>query len=312
MRRSWLALCVVVAIIVVAVVLLPRAPREEGEPGEQGKAPATSTEAKSTQPPGTGVPAPGKPSETERPKPEPVRPPTPQAALKLADEKIAAGNPAEAMKLLSYVLSKNPDPAETKPLKDRLVKLSDELFFSRKPSPLATTYKVVPGDALWNIARKHKTSVGLIKRINGLKSDVIHPGQSLKIIPGGFDIEIIKSKFHLTVYRKGIWVRELKVGLGKDGTTPVGEFQAGHMIEKPPYTAVFPHIPYGDKKNNPLGTRWITIQGAGKGQYGIHGTWEPESIGKEQSKGCIRMLNKDVEWLFELIFPGDSKITIKP
>jgi lipoprotein-anchoring transpeptidase ErfK/SrfK len=74
---------------------------------------------------------------------------------------------------------------------------------------------------------------------------------------------------------------------------------------------VFPHVPPSDHKNNPLGTRWIPIEGAGK-DYGIHGTWEPDSIGKESSKGCIRMRNEDVQWLFDLIVAGESKITIKP
>ena len=42
--------------------------------------------------------------------------------------------------------------------------------------------------------------------------------------------------------------------------------------------------------------------------YGIHGTTEPESIGKAQSNGCIRMLNKDVEELFGLVTIGTPVI----
>ena len=55
-------------------------------------------------------------------------------------------------------------------------------------------------------------------------------------------------------------------------------------------------------KNNPVGTRWIGLSIRG---YGIHGTNAPASIGRNASHGCIRMRNKDVEQLFEMIAIGD-------
>ena len=38
--------------------------------------------------------------------------------------------------------------------------------------------------------------------------------------------------------------------------------------------------------------------------YGIHGTNEPELIGQQVSHGCIRMLNEDVEELFDVVSIG--------
>jgi lipoprotein-anchoring transpeptidase ErfK/SrfK len=35
--------------------------------------------------------------------------------------------------------------------------------------------------------------------------------------------------------------------------------------------------------------------------YGIHGTSEPETIGKPSSNGCIRLLNEDAEELFKFV-----------
>lgn len=52
-----------------------------------------------------------------------------------------------------------------------------------------------------------------------------------------------------------------------------------------------------------FGTRWLGLN-VPWGQYGIHGTNKPSLIGKNVSGGCIRMQNKDVEWLFELIPTG--------
>ena len=58
-------------------------------------------------------------------------------------------------------------------------------------------------------------------------------------------------------------------------------------------------IPPGDPRNE-LGTRWIGFEPT-NGSYGIHGTIAPESIGKAVGNGCVRMLNEDVEELYDLV-----------
>ena len=52
-----------------------------------------------------------------------------------------------------------------------------------------------------------------------------------------------------------------------------------------------------------FGTRWLGLN-VPWGDYGIHGTNKPELIGKNVSSGCIRMRNKDVEALYDLIPNG--------
>ncbi|MGI6036720.1 MAG: L,D-transpeptidase family protein [Limnochordia bacterium] len=53
--------------------------------------------------------------------------------------------------------------------------------------------------------------------------------------------------------------------------------------------------------DNPVGTRWLGLDLPG---YGIHGTNRPSSIGSAVSAGCIRMLNRDVEELTEMVTIG--------
>lgn len=48
-------------------------------------------------------------------------------------------------------------------------------------TPKAKSYRVRPGDTLSKIARKHKTSVTAIKKKNGLRSDFLRVGQTLKL-----------------------------------------------------------------------------------------------------------------------------------
>ena len=57
-------------------------------------------------------------------------------------------------------------------------------------------------------------------------------------------------------------------------------------------------IPSGP--SNPLGYRWIGIGG----NYGIHGTNRPDSVGHYVSNGCIRMHEEDVEKVFDMVEVG--------
>lgn len=65
-------------------------------------------------------------------------------------------------------------------------------------------------------------------------------------------------------------------------------------------------IPPGPR--NPVGLCWIDLSIDG---YGIHGTPDPEMIGKTGSHGCIRMTNWDVLRLAEMVKPGMSVILVQ-
>ncbi|MFY9658624.1 MAG: L,D-transpeptidase [Methylocystis sp.] len=53
--------------------------------------------------------------------------------------------------------------------------------------------------------------------------------------------------------------------------------------------------------DNPLGARALYL---GSSLYRIHGTNEPETIGQNVSSGCIRMMNEDVEDLYDRVRVG--------
>ena len=95
-------------------------------------------------------------------------------------------------------------------------------------------------------------------------------------------------------------VRLYDAAVGKPSTpSPQGEFEIVNRVPHPTWYTSGKVVPPG--KSNPLGTRWIGLSLKG---YGIHGTNVPGSIGKAASHGCIRMRNKEVEELFELVAVG--------
>ena len=60
------------------------------------------------------------------------------------------------------------------------------------------------------------------------------------------------------------------------------------------------YIPGGSSRN-PMGLRALTLSG---GEYAIHGTNRPDSIGTAASFGCIRMYNRDIVDLFGRVEVG--------
>ena len=57
--------------------------------------------------------------------------------------------------------------------------------------------------------------------------------------------------------------------------------------------------------NNPVGNAWIGLDRPG---YGIHGTPEPENVGRTESRGCFRLSNWNALYLARLVRPGTTVI----
>ena len=105
----------------------------------------------------------------------------------------------------------------------------------------------------------------------------------------------------LALIENGKVVKIYQTAVGSDTTpSPTGTFTVIRRVSNPPWYHAGKVVPPG--KNNPVGSRWIGLSQKG---YGIHGTNAPKSIGRNVSHGCIRMRNRDVEQLFELVQIGD-------
>lgn len=106
----------------------------------------------------------------------------------------------------------------------------------------------------------------------------------------------------LAVLEDGKVIRTFPVAVGAAvSPSPAGEFHIVHRVTDPTYYHSGVVIPPGP--DNPVGTRWVGLTQKG---YGIHGTNEPNSIGKARSHGCIRMRNHDIEQFFTMVSVGDT------
>ncbi len=83
------------------------------------------------------------------------------------------------------------------------------------------------------------------------------------------------------------------------------------MIRRKPHLAKWAGGMPGGIPENPLGTRAIYLYAHGRDTlFRIHGTNEPQSIGTAASSGCIRMLNDEIEVLYDAVEIGTKVIVL--
>jgi L,D-transpeptidase ErfK/SrfK len=96
-------------------------------------------------------------------------------------------------------------------------------------------------------------------------------------------------------------IRVYPIAVGAPSSpSPTGAYTIAQRVTLPTWYGPH-HTVIGPGKANPVGTRWLGLSLKG---YGIHGTNSPASIGHNASHGCIRMRNRDVEELFDLVSIG--------
>lgn len=113
------------------------------------------------------------------------------------------------------------------------------------------------------------------------------------------------------------------VGIGREGFGWSGTAVIKRKAEWPVWTPT-PYMVRTDPKaalwaggmpggpNNPLGARALYLyEGDRDTLYRIHGTYQPESIGRAVSSGCVRLLNADVINLYDRV-PIGSRVVVLP
>jgi lipoprotein-anchoring transpeptidase ErfK/SrfK len=130
--------------------------------------------------------------------------------------------------------------------------------------------------------------------------------------PGTIVIKTSERRLYYVI--RGNRALRFPVGVGRSGKTWTGSARVeGKYVrpawEPPPeirrdHPNLPPVIP-GGAANNPMGEAALTLRG---GEYAIHGTNKPQSIGGFVSYGCIRMYNHDIRELYRLVDVGTPVI----
>ena len=114
------------------------------------------------------------------------------------------------------------------------------------------------------------------------------------------DVRIYLAAHRLDLYEQGQKVKSYRIGVGKVETpSPLGEY---YIVEK-----IVPANTAGDYGALAMGTTAFsgTIRNwPGRAQVGIHGTNAPDTIGKDTTHGCIRLLNDEILELSQVVHLG--------
>jgi lipoprotein-anchoring transpeptidase ErfK/SrfK len=132
-----------------------------------------------------------------------------------------------------------------------------------------------------------------------------------------------KNRFLYLILENGKALR-YGVGVGREGMAWSGTADVAYKREWPRWTPTRDMIARDPDtyekwangmdggEHNPLGSRALYLFQGGKDTlYRIHGTNQPDSIGKNMSSGCIRMMNQDVMDLYRRVPPG-AKVVVLP
>lgn len=211
----------------------------------------------------------------------------------------------KARDIYQIILKKYQNIKNISDAQDKLGRLNIAVIFSRAVTDKDALYEVEPGDTLMNIARKFGTTVDLIKIANSLKSDNIQARAKLKISKAKYKILVDKSQNILTLLGDNDIIKVYRVSTGENSSTPAGNFKIINKIIDPVWYTQKAIVP-AESPDNVLGSRWLGFNLPG---YGIHGTVSPEKIGQQATKGCVRMLNAEVEELYKIV-PIGTEVTI--
>lgn len=270
----------------------------------------------------------------DRPAVQPV-PPRPitgssPAALQEGDRLRAAGRLVEARDVVNRALLRGDftDEGDAAAARQLLQQVNQILVFSPQRianDPFVDSVTIRPGDRLTRIANEYAVPFELLLRINNIPdARRIRAGQTLKVIRGPIHAVVDKRRFTMDLFfgspggEDSVYITTFRVGLGSNDSTPTGLWRVTpeNKLRNPTYYSPRGEgIIHADDPMNPLGEFWIGLTGidgdaVGRLSYGIHGTIEPESIGRMASLGCIRLLNEDVERVFEMLFEGRSLVRV--
>ncbi|MBA3849027.1 MAG: murein L,D-transpeptidase [Opitutus sp.] len=181
------------------------------------------------------------------------------------------------------------------------------------------------GNALEMVSERYRANPRFVRAQNPeVDWEALLPGTVAKVPNVGVVLLDVKAaQIHIRLAEReltltdadGRLVAHMPVSIArKVDKRPVGELRIKVIIPDPNYTfdpEVFPESEEGRQlgrklvippgPNNPVGVAWIGLDRPG---YGIHGTPDPEKVGRTESHGCFRLANWDARTLLALVEEG--------
>ncbi len=192
---------------------------------------------------------------------------------------------------------------ELNPKKTEKLKVGDQLTVPNvKPFELSAVKSIHPG------SEAHAIVANELGEESG-NTTVVEPADSKE---PGISLHVSIKDEMLQVLAKDKVVAAFPVTVGSQETaSPIGRWTVQAIAKLPNFRYDLKMLKKGERSshfhllppgpNNPVGVVWIALNKKG---IGIHGTEDPDSIGRNSSHGCIRLANWDIVKLAEMVKKG--------
>ena len=125
------------------------------------------------------------------------------------------------------------------------------------------------------------------------------------MVRGPFDAVVRLDKHELTLMVQNRYAGRFPIGVGRDQPKLDGDYTVRDKALNPAYYGpdgvnISPNDP-----KNPLGGAWIGLTD----RIGIHGTNDPQAIGRDDNRGTICVGDRDLQDLYGILSVG-SRVTI--
>jgi lipoprotein-anchoring transpeptidase ErfK/SrfK len=228
-------------------------------------------------------------------------------AIEAARHDLESGQLASALQKLSvWYDDSRLSPQEQQQLNQLLDQVAGTVVYSTQHL-MEPPYEVQPGERLEDIAQRYSVPWELLAKVNGIDDPSgLRPGERLKVVRGPFSALVSLDKRQLTLLTaSGAYAGRFNIGIGREHPPREGVFAVSDKVVNPVYHGADRAVSAGDQ-GNPLGLRWI---GLGS-ELGIHGTNQPENIGRTDLNGSISLGPRDVEDVFDILSVG-SRVVIR-
>ena len=239
------------------------------------------------------------------------------AVMDAVRKKLDEGKLAEAHLALSKLYG-NPDlPADqAKQINDLLDRVAGTVIYSPKPY-LEPAYVTQPGDTLEKVSQKYSVPWQLLAKINALvapdgpttdnttKDLPLPVGMSLKVLRGPFTAVVRLDRHELTLMVEDRYAGRFPIGVGRDQPKLDGEYVVREKTLNPTYYGPDGLTINANDPKNPLGGAWIGLSE----RIGIHGTSNPQGVGRDDNLGSICVGKRDLQDLYGILSVG-SRVTV--
>ena len=188
--------------------------------------------------------------------------------------------------------------------------LNTALVFSDAPMPEKLKHRVAAGDLISKLAKQYGCTQEYILKVNGIeKPELLRIGREIWVLKNpAFELIVFKRNNSAVLTLNNQFFKRYTIGTGKPESVPGGTYAIRGKVKKPVYqTADNGEVAFGNPQNV-LGTRWIALAATGatpeaKG-FGLHGTWNESTLGRQVDAGRVRFRNADIEELCTLLIDG--------